>query len=252
MSDVAALKERVAKACRIAGKLNLTKAATGHISARLGTGGNFLIRARGPDELGVRYTTAEQVITMNADGKKIEGPDGLTAPQEVFIHSSIYKRRPEVMSVVHIHPATVVLFTACQKPIKPIFGAYDPSGLRLIVSGLSHYPRSILIKNDALGEDLADAMGPARACLMRGHGITTVGASVEDATLTAIKLNEAAEMNYQAVLLGDPQPISDEDIKSFVPEYGTDRLHEVAAIAPLKGNSFSAWRYYADFVGEGD
>jgi ribulose-5-phosphate 4-epimerase/fuculose-1-phosphate aldolase len=32
---------------------------------------------------------------------------------------------------------------------------------------------------------------------MRGHGITTAGAEVEEATLTAIKLNELAEVNIE-------------------------------------------------------
>ena len=37
-------------------------------------------------------------------------------------------------------------------------------------------------------EEFAGTMN-GRACLMRGHGITTCGKSVEEATLTAIKLS---------------------------------------------------------------
>ena len=72
---------------------------------------------------------------------------------------------------------------------------------------------------------------------MRGHGIITVGASVEEATVTAIKLNELAEMNYRVNLLGDPQPISDEDIEVFRSrKRGKGKMPRLIA----------TWRYYAE------
>ncbi len=233
----------VAKSCRILGKLELTKAATGHVSQRIGDSDRILIRARGPDELGVRYTTTDQVITVDLDGQLVDGPDGLTPPQEVFIHTWIYRTRPEVKSVIHIHPATVVLFTICNKPLLPLYGAYDPSSLDLLLDGIPTYGRSITIRNDELGREFSKAMGDKRACLMRGHGITTAGATVEEATVTAIKLNELAEMNYRANLLGDPQPISDEDIEVF-------RSRDKGAVrSKVSSHLGSTWRYYAELTG---
>ncbi len=233
------------------GNLGLTKAATGHISRRVE--GGFLVRARGRDEVGVRYTTAAEIIKVDLDGNKLDGPDGLKAPQEVFIHSWLYRTRPEVNSVVHVHPANVVLFTITEKQILPIFGAYDPTGLRLAVEGPALYDRAILIQNDGLGKEFAAAMGRSRICLMRGHGITTVGPSVEEATLAAVKISELAEMNFQAYLLGTPRPISDEDIRTFVPGYGQEGGGNNASgspMAPLMGNVGSSWRYYATLAGE--
>jgi ribulose-5-phosphate 4-epimerase/fuculose-1-phosphate aldolase len=163
-------------------------------------------------------------------------------PQEVFIHTWVYKLRPDVRSVVHIHPPTVVLFTMCKKDIEPIFGAYDPSGLDLILDGIPTYDRSILISNDDLGKELATALGDKRVCLMRGHGITAVGSTVEEATVRAIQLNEAAEMNYRANLLGIPLRISDDDIKLF---RANKRKKEVTGISPhLRGT----WRYYVQLT----
>ena len=51
---------------------------------------------------------------------------------------------------------------------------------------------------------------PAASCVVTAS--PRPGASVEEATLTAIKLNEVAEINYRASLLGTPEPISQEDI----------------------------------------
>jgi L-fuculose-phosphate aldolase len=233
------LRAQVAQACRVIGGLGLTKAATGHISARVPGTNTVLIRARGPDEMGVRYTNPDDVIAVDMDGKKLDGREGLEPPQEVFIHTWLYKKRPELASVVHAHPATVVLFTICNKPLLPIYGAYDPSSLKLLAEGIPTYPRSITVSNNKLGEEFANSF-PGRACMMRGHGITTCGGSVQEASLTAIKLNELAEMNYRAQLLGNPQPIPDDEIAHI-----TGGMKETSSkrSAPL-------WRYYCSLVGE--
>jgi ribulose-5-phosphate 4-epimerase/fuculose-1-phosphate aldolase len=237
-------RELVAKSCRILGRLDLTKAATGHVSQRVGD--RILIRARGGDEVGVRYTSADEVIAVDLDGKKLDGPEGLVPPQEVFIHTWLYRTRLEVKCVIHIHPPTVVLFTICNKPLMPIYGAYDPSSLDLLLEGIPTYGRSITIRNDQLGQEFSQAMGQKRVCLMRGHGITTAGASVEEATVTAIKMNEIAEMHYRAYLLGDPQPIPPEDIEVFRKKgKGSEK-------SGIGTHMHSTWRYYADLTGQSD
>lgn len=238
------IRLRIATACRVLGSLELTKAATGHVSAR--TVGGILIRARGPDELGVRYTTPDQVIACDLDGCSIDDRPGLSAPQEVFIHTALYKARPEVQAVVHIHPQTPVLFTVCDAPLLPIYGAYDPASAGIALDGVPVYPRSILISTPSLGNDLATAMGRAPVCLMRGHGITTVGYSIEDAALNAIRLNEFAVMNYQARLLGNPQPISAEDQEAF-DEFRPSRGGDATAAAAAR--AVALWRYYVALTG---
>jgi L-fuculose-phosphate aldolase len=242
MADLSKLRELVAQSCRMLGKLNLTKEPSGHVSARVPGEDKVLIKARGPQESGLRFVTARDIITVDFNGKKVDGDDGLDVPQEVFIHTWLYKSRRDVESVVHVHPLTVVLFTICDKPIEPLYGAYDPSGLRLIVEGLATYPRSITVSNEKLGEEFAKAMGDKPACLMRGHGITSAGPGVADATLTAIKLNDAAAINYQAHLLGTPRPIPQEDIDILV---GKSRG---AGNQSVRANS--NWRYYCKLLDE--
>jgi 3,4-dihydroxyphthalate decarboxylase len=241
MADVSKLRELVAQSCRILGKLSLTKEPSGHVSARLPGEEKALIKARGPAESGLRFVTARDIITVDFSGKKLAGDDGLETPQEVFIHTWIYKMRPEVQAVVHVHPLMVVLFTICNKPLQPLYGAYDPSGLRLLIDGVANYPRSVTVSSDSLGEEFARAMGKKQACLMRGHGITSTGQGVEEATLTAIKLNDAAVINYQASLLGTPEPIPQEDIDILVSKSrpGSKSVH-----------ANSNWRYYCKLLDE--
>ncbi|HZA55493.1 MAG TPA: class II aldolase/adducin family protein [Candidatus Udaeobacter sp.] len=241
MSDHSQLRELVAQSCRILGKLNLTKEPSGHVSARVPGTDKVLIKARGPEESGLRFVTADDIITVDFTGKKVEGRDGLATPQEVFIHTWLYRTRPDVQCVVHVHPLTVVLFTICNQPIQPLIGAYDPSALRLLMEGVATYPRSITVASEKLGEEFAGTMGKKSACLMRGHGITTAAAGVEEATLTAIKLNDLAEINYRAHLLGIPEPIPQEDIDVLV---GRVRGRTSAV------HSASSWRYYCKLLDE--
>jgi ribulose-5-phosphate 4-epimerase/fuculose-1-phosphate aldolase len=233
---LAQYRERVAVACRVIGKLDLTKAATGHLSMRVPGTDTVLIRARGAGESGVRYTTSDEVILVDLKGKKLDGREDLEPPREVYIHTWLYRTRPEVNAVVHAHPPTVVLFTICNKALMPIYGGYDPSGLRLLLEGIPTYPSSVTVTNDTLGEAFAATM-KGRACLMKGHGITTIGKDIEDATLTAIKLNHLAEMNYRAHLLGDPESISAEDIATF-------------SKSKREKDNEPLWRYYCKLVGE--
>lgn len=246
------LRERTATACRVLGALGLAEGATGHVSARLPGSSNILIRARGRNELGVRFTQPEQIIEVDLDGRAHAGtPEGLEPPLEVFIHTQVYRRRADVSAVVHVHPLTVVLFSICGKPLLPLYGAYDPPSARLAIDGVPIYPRSILCDTPGRGDELADALGSSKCCMMRGHGITTVGTSVEDAALTAIHLNNLADVNYKARLLGDATPIP-EDEQAFI-YADRDGVGAVSPGEPPKGRPAALWRYYCSLVdGKGD
>ncbi len=236
-------RQLVAQSCRILGGLDLTKATTGHVSQRTPDGEHVLIRGRGPAESGVRYTEPDQVIKVDLDGRQIDGPDGIKPPHETCLHTWIYRRRPEVNAVVHVHPPTVILFTICDKPLLPLYCGYDPSSLALLLDGIPTYQISLTITTDELANDFCDVMGDKQAAMMRGHGITTVGPDVETATLTAIRLNELAEMNLRAYQLGNPRPISDADIESFRSK------RKSGASAPAANRHQAVWNYYLRLTG---
>ncbi len=214
-AEIQELKERVATTCRVMARLDLTREPAGHVSARIPGTDHLLIKARGPGESGVRYTTPDDVVEADMEGNIIGLPEGLASPREIYIHTWMYKKRPEIGSVIHMHPPTVVTFTIVGKPLLPIYGAYDPGSLRLLLNGIPLYDKSILVNNDTLGEELADTIGDKDVVMMRGHGITSLGSDPEGAGLNAIMINEVAEMNYKAYLLGEPRPIAAEEIEIF-------------------------------------
>jgi len=246
MAEIDDLKEEVAMACRIIGRLHLTREPNGHVSVRIPGSELILMKARGPMEAPLSYTTADDLAIIDMDGKMIEGRDGLAAPAEVFIHTEVLRARPELNSVIHIHPANIVAYTIADKPILPIIGAYNPSALRMVDNGIPSYPRSILINDKERGGALAEAMGSARVCLMRAHGITSAGSSVEEATLNAIHLNDLAELHFKADQLGGARPIPEEDLRDLLDRLPSDVRQPSSERRPPS----SEWRYYSEAYGQ--
>ncbi|HEU0073935.1 MAG TPA: class II aldolase/adducin family protein [Dehalococcoidia bacterium] len=239
------LKEELAKACRIIGRLHLTREPNGHVSVRVPGSDLVLVKARGPDEAPLSYTTASDLAVIDMDGNLVEGRDGLARPAEVFIHTEVLRARPELNSVIHIHPPNIVAYTIANKPILPIVGAYNPAVLRMVDAGIPTYPRSILINSKERGGNLTSAMGTARICLMRAHGITSAGATVEEATLNVIHLNDLAELQFKADLLGGAVPISEDDKRDIL-----DRLPaDVRQPGDKPRVPSSEWRYYSEAYG---
>jgi len=64
------LRDLIASACRIIGLLEMSNPTQGHVSARVPGEDRCLIRARGPNETGLRYTTRDDVILVDFDGRR--------------------------------------------------------------------------------------------------------------------------------------------------------------------------------------
>ncbi len=61
----------------------------------------------------------------------------------------------------------------------------------------------MLVSDKRLGAALAAALGARSTVLMRGHGSTVVGASIEQAVYRAIYAEVNAKLQIQAVTLGE-------------------------------------------------
>src|SRR5436190_1184053 len=74
--------------------------------------------------------------------------------------------------------------------LRPVFGAYNIPAMRLALDGVPVFPRSVLISRPQLAAEMMAAMGEHPVVLLRGHGITVAGVSVEQATGRAVDLEE--------------------------------------------------------------
>lgn len=232
------LMERVAGACRVLGLLDATHATFGHVSVR--DDDAMLIRGKGRDEVGLRFTAADDIIKVSLDVELLEGREGLRPPSESFLHTWLYKLRPDVRSVIHMHPQSAVLLTTCGYDVQPIYGAYG-RGAGLAVEGLPVYDSSLTIRDDERGRDFAEFIGDRNAVLMRGHGVAVLGASIEEAAVRTLQLKEVADMNYNARLIGSPRTITAAEAE----EISTmDDPNRKLGSAGGKAGALAMWRYY--------
>jgi L-fuculose-phosphate aldolase len=239
------LTRQVMFSCRIMGDRGVTRGAFGHVSARIPGTDKILIKSKGPNEAALEFTTEKDIITIDIKGNVLKASKGLDAPHETAMHLAVYRARPEVMSVIHTHPDWVVALTASEKPLLPIYAAYNPPGLRLLLDGIPLYRRSVTIINHELGEDFIKVMGEKNACLLLGHGMTTAGESVEDATLTTLNVFELARLNYLAYAIGNPKSIPEADIE----EYSRRWRNQVRKSEDSYGEH-PDWRYFKKLLGK--
>jgi ribulose-5-phosphate 4-epimerase/fuculose-1-phosphate aldolase len=221
-------RDKVATACRILGRRGLVDGVLGHVSARVDDNPELLlVRCRGPHERGVARTQPEDIRLVDFDGHHAEpGSDDWQVPKELPIHTRLLQRRPDVESVVHAHPRSVLLCGLAEIDLRPVFGAYNIPAMRLAAAGVPVYPRPVLISRDELADQMLDVMGDRRVCLLRGHGITVAGASVEQATATAVNFDELCTVSLALAQLGArPPAVSDEDLAEL-PDLG-DAFNDV-------------------------
>lgn len=185
----------------------------------------MFIRCLGGNERGLLYTDVDQVRALDFDRSANE-VDGYRVPLELPIHGEIYKGKADVQSVVHAHPYHCLLAGIAGVELRPIYGAYEPLSLSAAMRGIPTYPRSILIDGPELAAELMATMGDRDCCLMRGHGITVTGPSVEAATLLLMRLELLAKINLETTRTGGkPQELSREDMNAFafIVEQGIQR-----------------------------
>lgn len=210
------LKEKLAQSCNILAGEGHWDNILGHVSVRIPGENKILIKPHG---FGFEEIRPRHPIVCDLEGKKVEGK--YERHSEVFIHTEIYKARPEVNCVVHTHPPYATAFGALGQPLRPISheGSIFHDGLPLF-----DYTTA-LIRTPELGQKLAATLGSARAVLMKNHGVTVVGDSIEVATLYAVFLEKACRIQLLASASGEPSWSSDEDARlKFEQIYTPHRL----------------------------
>jgi 3,4-dihydroxyphthalate decarboxylase len=230
----AGLRRTLAVGCRILAVAGLADGLLGHISARVDDR-SLLVRCRGPRERGLRATEPDDIRHVGFDGAVLDGgaEAGYSPPQELPIHARTMERHPAVGAVVHAHPPAVVAADLAGLPFVPLVGSFDIPAARLATDGIPSYPRGVLIRRPELADEMLDAMGERPVCVLRGHGITTVGATVEQAVARALALDSLARMMCRVAALGGPIVALPKEDLAELPDLGAAfnegllwRLHE--------------------------
>jgi L-fuculose-phosphate aldolase len=170
----------------------------GHISVRLPDDpGHFFMK---PHSVGLDEITLANVLTIDLAGNVVAGT--ARRHSEVYIHSEVYKARPDVTCVLHTHPPYAIALSASGSPLK-----YFSQPSALFYNSLGTYDDTInLIRTSEMGIRVAQALGGGRGVLLKNHGIVVAGPSIEEVVISALMLENAARIQMIVAAAGNPGP----------------------------------------------
>lgn len=183
--------------------------AFGHVSARHPERPDRFLMAR---NLAPGQVTAADILEYRVD----DGEAVMDSPPRLYlerwIHSEIYKARPDVMAVVHSHSPAVLPFAVAKGarlvPVCHMCGFLGSGPAMFEIRDVAGESSDLLIRNRELGAALARSLGTGRVVLMRGHGSTVVAESVRVAVYRAVYTEVNARLLLQALPLGEVQPLT--------------------------------------------
>ena len=183
--------------------------AFGHVSVRHDQSPVHFLLARNMAPALVRR---DDIVTFDLDGAALDA-NGRRVYLERFIHGEIYRARPDVHAVVHSHSPSVIPFGVTRQPLRPVFhmSGFLGQGTALFDIRDTAGDTDMLVSNAALGKALAASLGARSTVLMRGHGSTVVGSSIEQTIYRAIYAEVNARLQMQAIGLGEVTYLNEQE-----------------------------------------
>jgi ribulose-5-phosphate 4-epimerase/fuculose-1-phosphate aldolase len=175
----------------------------GHVSMRTEDG--FYIHGRQASRAAL---TIDDIVKVRLDGTVIAGSQ--EPPNEVLIHSEIYRVRPDVQAVAHFHGKWNQVLSVARIPFRPVStvacGLGDTIPIFEAPDSISTLER---------GQAVARTLGEHRILLLRAHGAIVTGKSLEEVLVAAKYLEMNAEKQIFVQLLNSDARLTNEEIQNI-------------------------------------
>lgn len=196
------LRAAMVATCRAMDAKGINQGTAGNLSVRHGDG--FLIT---PSSLPYDTMQPEDIVEMGWDGSYV----GRRPSSEWRFHRDILKARGDVQVVLHCHSAFATS-VACHHRTIPAFhymvGVMGGTTLRCA--------RYATFGTQELSDAAIEALEGRMACLLGQHGQIALGKSLDHALWMAVEVETLARMYVQALALGEPPILSDEEMARVI------------------------------------
>lgn len=224
--DESDIRFRIAAARRMLHREGCDSNVGGHVSARA---------EHRPETFwvtGFEYfdtTTPDRVALLDFDLETLQGE--LAMSPAVNFHARIYRERPDVHAIVHLHSHFVSVLSSVEG---------QTVGMYNVMSVLFHDEQATYF-DDGVKSHLAvvDALGDKRVVLMKNHGAIIASDSLENATIEAIALEKAARYHLECQAIGGTEILEAEVVggkgmyrKHFLPQMWAANLERLRRSDP--------------------
>ncbi|OGT37067.1 MAG: hypothetical protein A3F12_01185 [Gammaproteobacteria bacterium RIFCSPHIGHO2_12_FULL_38_14] len=189
------VREDLATAYQILAYLKYDDHTYTHLSARDVTDQNaFYIYP-----FGLRFEEVEpqSLLKVTLDGEVQEGQEYQYNKTGYVIHGAIYKYRPDIQAVFHLHTPESLAVSALAAGLLPIsqwaLHFYDR---------ISYHAYDSLALNVEQGQHLIHDLGNNNVMLLRNHGMITCGKTIQEAMFYTYHLQKACETQCLMLSMG--------------------------------------------------
>ncbi len=207
------LREQVARIAIRAYRRGLVTGPGGNVSARIPGRNEVLVTATG---LSLELTTVDNIVKVDLYGGRVDPTCPYRPSRETGFHCAIYRARPDVHAIVHVHPPYATAFSCHNKPLPMVTVTAREAGVKSVPC-IGIAPAGTEKLRDLV--EAAFSTDPTvRAILMCAHGIAAVGPTLESAYDIADLVEGSAHVAYLTATLGIPLDLSVESAMQAVAE----------------------------------
>ena len=221
--------EDLAAASRILADQGVFDAA-GHVSMRHPGHPERFLMSR---SLAPQMITADDIMEFDLDCNAID-PRGRNGFIERYLHGEILRKRLDVLAVAHSHSPSVIAFGLSNTPMRAMYhnAAFLAAGVPVFDIREKFGATDIVVSTAAKGAALAEVLADKPVALLRAHGMVVVGPTLPVAVFRAIFTVTSANIQHQALALGDPLAALDAE---------EGRLADVVNVQTV-GRSWDLWK----------
>lgn len=188
----------------------LVRLSAGNISART-KDGNVAITPSG-----IKYTDLEinEISIVDIDGTLLDGPK---PSSETPMHTAILRDMPDVQAVFHSHSPYAISFAMVGKDVPLV-------NMELLVCGapipVTPWACPGSIESGGVVVEIFKQRPGLKVVLLRKHGLVAIGKSLDDAYELAYDAEVGMMTYFNALQLGEPEPVTVEQIQEINDVYG--------------------------------
>ena len=185
---------------KLMGRKNFTPGTSGNMSFRVDDN-HMLITASGSANA---YLEDDEIVLTDFSGNPVEG-EKKKSSSEKLLHIEIYKKRPDLNVILHVHSPYLSSFAAAGIPLdKPIMAENTFYFGKILMADYA-LPSTV-----ELAENTAKFFDEYNAVLMESHGFVVASDNIKDAYLKLELAESYAQIVLNTYLLGGARELTKE------------------------------------------